>query len=265
MTIKTRLVDVKITEPDGTVVFEKPGFEVPEHFSDRAATVIASKYAAKGENSAIQIIDRVVNQITIWGEQQGYFDIKRDEKTLRNMKEVNSFKDNLKDILINQRAAFNSPCFPAGHLVLMEDGTQKPIEEVSVGDFVVTHKNRPRKILQKHIRKTEENLVHLDVVGLPKNSFACTTDHPVLAIRKPDVICPKRKDRVCGAYLKENGTCSYCGKPSEEVLLTPEWAEAITLTTGDYVVETIDMTTSKDIDTIKVSEEAIKIKYYKYR
>ena len=49
MTIKTRKVDVKITELDGTVVFEREGFEVPEFWTDRAATVMANKYAARRE------------------------------------------------------------------------------------------------------------------------------------------------------------------------------------------------------------------------
>ena len=108
MTIKTRKVDVSITELDGTIIFERKGFEVPEFWTDRAATVMANKYAAKGENSAIQIIDRVVNQITFWGAEQGYFDQPKGEILLDDEARRN-FKDNLKDILINQRAAFNSP------------------------------------------------------------------------------------------------------------------------------------------------------------
>lgn len=39
-----------------------------------------------------------------------------------------------------------SPCFTAGHMVLTDKG-YKPIEDIEVGDMVLTHKNRFRKVL----------------------------------------------------------------------------------------------------------------------
>lgn len=39
-----------------------------------------------------------------------------------------------------------SPCFTAGHMVLTDKG-YKPIEEIEIGDMVLTHKNRFRKVL----------------------------------------------------------------------------------------------------------------------
>jgi ribonucleoside-diphosphate reductase alpha chain len=109
--MKTRYVDVKITSPDKGIVFQKDNFEIPEGWSDRAAKVVASKYAMDSENSAIQIIDRVVNQISIWGENQGYFNSGTNlEPYLNNGTYTEEeFRYNLKDILINQRASFNSP------------------------------------------------------------------------------------------------------------------------------------------------------------
>jgi|LSQX01.2.fsa_nt_gb ribonucleotide reductase alpha subunit len=98
MTI-TRKVDVIIKQGE-EVIFEKKGFEVPEKWSDRAATICASKYATSDEYSAVTIIDRIVNTITEWGKKNGYFD---------SEDEVNNFNIHLKGILINQRAAFNSP------------------------------------------------------------------------------------------------------------------------------------------------------------
>jgi ribonucleotide reductase alpha subunit len=94
--MKTRKIDIVL---NGKVV--KSDFEVPEHFSDRAATIMATKYATDTENSALQIIDRVVNQIKHWGIQQKYF------STLGQ--ETIDFATDLTDILVNQRAAFNSP------------------------------------------------------------------------------------------------------------------------------------------------------------
>lgn len=104
-TMKTRKVDVKITNPDKSIVFQKDSFEVPESWSDRAATIVASKYAMDNESSAVGIIDRVVNQITAWGVEQRYFNNTEETGTVV----AERFMDKLKNILINQKAAFNSP------------------------------------------------------------------------------------------------------------------------------------------------------------
>ena len=52
------------------------------------------------ESSLRQVIDRVVDTITQWGREGGYF---VDES------EAAAFSDELKFILVTQRAAFNSP------------------------------------------------------------------------------------------------------------------------------------------------------------
>jgi len=95
----TRKVDCQIISTSGETIFEKKDFEVPEGWSDTAAIIAASKYATNSENSAIDIIDRIANQITDWGIEQGYFS---DDLPVK-------FQNDLKDILVNQRACFNSP------------------------------------------------------------------------------------------------------------------------------------------------------------
>jgi ribonucleoside-diphosphate reductase alpha chain len=123
MTIKTRKVDLELTDNDGKIIFERKQFEIPEFWSDRAALIAASKYATDKENSVLDIIDRVVNQITEWGKEQGYFSNKIPTVLTRdgigraidgtpvtfNEKEIKHFSKALKDILVNQRAAFNTP------------------------------------------------------------------------------------------------------------------------------------------------------------
>ena len=96
----TRKVDVKITEPDGTIVFEKDQVEVPTFWSDRAATIAAEKYFFHGEDSVLTLVGRVVRQIKLWGMEQGYFE---DED------EAIAFMGYLESLLLDQRASFNSP------------------------------------------------------------------------------------------------------------------------------------------------------------
>ena len=99
--MKTRKLDIVL---NGQVI--KKDFEIPEFWSDRAALIVGSKYATDSENSALDIINRVVDQIAEWGWSQGYFG---DAYERHNDKPTTEFKNKLKDILINQRAAFNSP------------------------------------------------------------------------------------------------------------------------------------------------------------
>jgi ribonucleoside-diphosphate reductase alpha chain len=101
MGIKTRKVDTSIVALDGTVVFEKKDFEVPESWTDQAAMIASSKYATADEYSVLDIINRIVNKITMWGLDYKYFDAAA----------ANDFSLKLFDILVNQKAAFNSPIF----------------------------------------------------------------------------------------------------------------------------------------------------------
>jgi len=91
---------------DGTVAFEQLGVEFPASWSLNATNIVAQKYfrgtlgTPEREWSLRQVIDRVVNTITTWGVEGGYF---ADDD------EASAFSDELKFILVTQRAAFNSP------------------------------------------------------------------------------------------------------------------------------------------------------------
>lgn len=98
--MKTRRTDVRITEPSGEIIFEKKNVEVPKDWSDRAATIAASKYLSYSEDSVLTLVGRVARQIMLWGQEQGYFE---------SEEESHEFMHSLEDILLNQRAAFGSP------------------------------------------------------------------------------------------------------------------------------------------------------------
>jgi ribonucleoside-diphosphate reductase alpha chain len=91
---------------DGSVAFEQLGVEFPVTWSLNATNIVAQKYfrgtpgTEERESSLRQVIDRVADTITTWGREGGYF---VDET------EAESFRDELKFILVTQRAAFNSP------------------------------------------------------------------------------------------------------------------------------------------------------------
>ena len=99
--------DSVIAEPDGTVVFELKGAEVPEDWSQLATDIAASKYFRKAgvpetghETSVRQLVYRVAHTIREAGEEFGYFAGKESAE---------SFEDELTHLLVHQMGAFNSP------------------------------------------------------------------------------------------------------------------------------------------------------------
>src|SRR3990167_7530753 len=104
--INWELRNAKIAKGGGEVVFEQRDVEVPSFWSQTATDITASKYfrgrmdAPERERSARQMVDRVANEISRWGWEDGYFASERDYQ---------NFSNDLKWILINQYASFNSP------------------------------------------------------------------------------------------------------------------------------------------------------------
>ena len=91
---------------DGSVAFEQRDVEFPDTWSLNATNIVSQKYfrgtpgTQERETSLRQVIDRVADTIANWGVQGGYF---VDEA------EAEAFRNELKYILVTQRAAFNSP------------------------------------------------------------------------------------------------------------------------------------------------------------
>src|SRR5580765_7532735 len=87
-------------------VFEQKGVDFPRFWSQTATNIVAQKYfrgrmsSPERERSVRQMIGRVVTTIGTWGRQGGYFAVEE---------EAQAFEDELKAILVNQLAAFNSP------------------------------------------------------------------------------------------------------------------------------------------------------------
>jgi len=106
-TVEWEQRDARITNfKDGTDAFHQPDVEFPLDWSQNATNIVAQKYfrgtlgTAERETSLKQVIDRVADTITAWGVRDGYF---VDEQ------EGAAFRNELKYILVTQRAAFNSP------------------------------------------------------------------------------------------------------------------------------------------------------------
>ena len=90
----------------GETVFEQRDVEIPKTWSQQATNIVVSKYfrgqlgTPERERSVKQLIGRVVDTITNWARAQEYFTSEDD---------LRAFSDDLKHLLVHQRAAFNSP------------------------------------------------------------------------------------------------------------------------------------------------------------
>ncbi|MGH9297186.1 MAG: vitamin B12-dependent ribonucleotide reductase, partial [Acidimicrobiales bacterium] len=80
--------------------------EVPASWSMNATNILSQKYfrgtlgSPEREWSLRQVVDRVVDTITAWGTKDGYF---------VDAEEAAVFSDELKHLVVEQKAAFNSP------------------------------------------------------------------------------------------------------------------------------------------------------------
>jgi ribonucleoside-diphosphate reductase alpha chain len=97
--------DAVIGNPESPA-FEQRGVEFPKSWSQNATNIVAQKYfrgqlgSDKRESSVKQMIGRVAGTISEWGRTGGYFASDEDADT---------FEAELTSILLNQKAAFNSP------------------------------------------------------------------------------------------------------------------------------------------------------------
>src|SRR5271165_2411960 len=138
-TVPFRTANSEIRNPDGSVVFQAEGFEVPAEWSQVASDILAQKYFRKagvpaglapvaepdvppwlwrrspdgaglaaldesarhgGETSGRQVFDRMAGTWTYWGWKGGYFDAEED---------AGAFYDEIRLMLARQIGAPNSP------------------------------------------------------------------------------------------------------------------------------------------------------------
>jgi ribonucleoside-diphosphate reductase alpha chain len=103
--VEWEIRDAVIGDP-AAPAFEQRGVEFPKSWSQNATNIVAQKYfrgqlgSEKRERSVKEMVGRVAGTISGWGREGGYFASDEDAE---------AFEAELTSILLNQKAAFNSP------------------------------------------------------------------------------------------------------------------------------------------------------------
>jgi ribonucleoside-diphosphate reductase alpha chain len=128
--------DAIIGDPENPA-FEQRGVEFPNSWSQNATNIVAQKYfrgqpgSPERETSVKQMVSRVAGRIAQVGRETGYFASDEDG---------DAFEDELTSILVNQKAAFNSP-------VWFNVGWKDPGSEQASACFILSVEDNMDSIL----------------------------------------------------------------------------------------------------------------------
>lgn len=79
------------------------------------------------------------------------------------------------------RVGVGGGCFIPGTLITMAGGTKKPIEDVKVGDFVLTHTGEAKEVINLFERPFADLLVKIN------DELTCTLNHEIYVIENKDI------------------------------------------------------------------------------
>jgi len=125
------------------------------------------------------------------------------------------------DIVVVPSRGGGFECVPPDTMIITFNGV-KPISEVKVGDFVLTHKGHFKKVVKVFKRKYKGKLVEIKPWGFANFSLKLTPEHPVLAIVRK-------------------------GKARKAIKDNLKWVEARNLKKGDFIVFPIIQNKSEKI------------------
>lgn len=130
----------------------------------------------------------------------------------------------------------NCACFRAGARVLMANGTTKAIEDIKVGDEVITHEGRIKSVVNLMRNHHSGPIYNWKVDKHSGEAFDITGNHPVMAMKREL------------AYFAS-------GKTRPAILDRPDWVDAKDLTAGDLVVRRRSHNLAQDIEQIDILDE----------
>jgi len=124
-------------------------------------------FTPKGRNHAFKYWTRAKDEIG-WRR----YELKGEQSLIIPREEL----DALKKEIPARTYAQEIQCFPKGTDIITADAV-KDISEIVVGDFVLTHSGRFRKVLRTHCRQYEGDMLKVSSYGNPRDIIS-TPEHP---------------------------------------------------------------------------------------
>lgn len=122
-------------------------------------------------------------------------------------------------------------CFPKDTPITTADGTNKPIQDLPIGEQVITHTGQIRKVINILQRPYTGELVQIFVKGIP-HPITCTPNHKLLS--KANLCacgCGKRKRDLHG---RGDFVYGHTKLPKRKPPI--QWIQADNLARGDYLL-----------------------------
>ncbi|MFW9906016.1 MAG: ribonucleotide reductase N-terminal alpha domain-containing protein, partial [Candidatus Thorarchaeota archaeon] len=144
------------------------------------------------------------------------------------------YEEKYHEMMINLEFLPNSPCFETGSPILTSFGYTKNIENIKVGDWIVSDDGSINKVIETFKREIREEVLKINIKKLPNSTLKVTKNHPILGLKNLDVHYPSRRRK-------------------RKTKAKPRWLYAGALEVGDYVAIRPYSYVTKDIDHILIS------------
>ena len=271
----------------GKISFHQDNLEFPSFWSQRATDIVASKYfrglmnTPARESSVKQLIGRITETITSWGDELNIFTSPEDSVT---------FKHELCHILLHQMAAFNSPVqFNVGFekepqcsacFINSVDDSMDSIMDLAKTEAMIFKGGSGSGVNLSRIRSSKENLSVGGVASGPVSfmrgfdSFAgaiksggatrraakmaiLNSDHPDI---KEFILCKSKEEKKALKLIEAGYDSSLDGEAyqsvqfqnaNNSVSVKDEFMEAV-LENGDWSTKMV--TTGEVFETFKASD-----------
>ena len=146
----------------------------------------------------------------------------------------------------NEPAAVSMGCFPAGTPIRMEDGSEKSIELIEEGDWVLTHKGNVKSVSSLKPRPYRGEMMSVRYYG--RRSIDMTPEHPVLIIPKDLAVTVNHKhprflddidiDKLQWVHADHLSVDDVVVEPTFNEVRTPDWANrSLARILGYYLAE----------------------------
>lgn len=130
-------------------------------------------------------------------------------------------------------------CLGPDTSVLLDDGSHKNIVDVQVGDVVLSGNGNLKKV-KTLFNRVVEDVIEVEVEGLPY-PITMSTNHPVAAVKKESLSCPR--DKYIRCFPASIGTRAICKRPRSsgcvglfEEDIKAERLSAQELSEGDFLI-----------------------------